>query len=175
MLLKNYLPEFIRNVEDIKKITEAEQPEFDNLNDDIDNIQNEMFIETASVNGIERFEKVYEIENKGSEDIDFRKYRLMLKIIGGEHITIAERLDKLIGSGKYAMSFDFDEIRLEIRVNVENKKYVNEAYELLDKIIPCNIILDVGVLYTSHGMIKKYTHKELAEFKHSEIKVMVSL
>lgn len=170
MELIKYLPEFMRNVDCMRKITSAEQPEFDALSVGIENIQKEMFIETASEIGTERFENIYGIENIGSEDIDFRKYRLMLKIMGGEHTSLSERLDKLIGTGYYTINFYIDEMRLEVRITVEHKRYIQEAFELLDRIIPCNIILDVGVLYASHKMLGKYTHGELAAYKYSEMK-----
>lgn len=172
MELIKYLPEFMRKVDCMRKITNAEQPEFDELNIGIDNIQKEMFIETASEIGVERFENIYGIENIGREDIDFRKYRLMLKIMGSEHVSLSERLDKLIGTGNYTINFYSDDMRLQVRITVENKRYVQETFELLDRIIPCNIVLDVGVLYASHKMLGKYTHGELAAYKYSELKLI---
>lgn len=170
MELIEYLPEYMRRVEDIKKIMAAEQPELDNINAEIEKAQNEMFIDTASEIGLSRLESIYKIAGSAVEDINFRRYRLMLKIMGGQHISLAERLDNIIGSGNYTMTFSFDEMRLRVSITVENQRYVKEAYKLLDRITPCNVILDVGILYTSHGMLRGYTHGELADYRHREIK-----
>ncbi len=174
MKLIEYLPEFMRKISQLMLLTEAEQPDFDELDANGDTIQNEMFVDTATDYGLSRFEKIYGISSNTGDDMDFRKYRLMLKIMGSKRITLSETLDKIMGSGNYRLNFYIDEMRLEVRVTVKNSKYVSEIYKQLDRIVPCNVMLDIGVLYTSHGMLSKYSDSQLAAYTHNEIKTMAS-
>lgn len=160
----------MRKVDEFIVAAQAQQPEFDRLDENITMLQNEMFVETADEYGISRLEKVYGITEKSS-DTEFRKFRLMLKIKGGKNKTLAERFDELLGPGNYLMNFYKNEMLLEIKITVESEQYLDEAFKLADRIVPCNIKLDVRIMYASHKMLGKYTHKELSSCRYEELKL----
>lgn len=171
MLIK-YLPEYMRKINEIKRLMEVEQQDFDKLIKNIKGVQSEMFVETANEYGIKRFEKMLGIKGVNGESIDLRRFRVLLKLTSNERVFIKERLDSLIGSESYRFSLDINFMRLEVRVMVESKEYLDEVKELLDRFVPCNIVLDVSILYASHKMLSKYTHGQLADYMHSELKLI---
>ena len=172
MELIKYLPVYMGKIREINELTMAEQPEIDNVFDAITSVSKENFVETATDYGLSRLEKIYGIKYSGYEDMSFRKFRLMLKISGNKNRNIVERLNDIFGEGNYSMEYNPLDNVLSVGITVENKDYIDETKKMLDKLVPCNIILDVRVLYVSHKMLERYTHKELSKYKNEGLKLI---
>lgn len=171
MELIKYLPEYMAKIKELEIINKVEQTEFNIFNSKISDIQKEMFISTAGEIGISRFEKMLNIENLDS-DMDYRRLRILLKLSGFNNGSIEKRLSDIVGEDNYLLNVDIDNKYVEVRLLVRSEKYLDEVAKLLDKIVPCNLKLNVGILYSSHKMTSKYTHKYLAGFKNSDVKLI---
>ncbi|MGN1317653.1 MAG: putative phage tail protein [Lachnospirales bacterium] len=172
MDLIKYLPEFMANVEDFKIISSSLQPVADTLNKSIENIGNELFAESAGEYGISRFEKVFNIEANDSESLELRRFRVITKLKGLEKCDIESKIKDITGENNYTISLDIDKLTLDVRITVQSKEYLETVKAMLDRIVPCNIILDVRLLYASHQMISSKTHEYLSGFKNEDIKLI---
>lgn len=148
----------------------AEQPEFDEISEKLNNLQKIMFVESTDEYGISRLEKILNIAGDSSEDLAIRKFRVLAYINGNKQKCLDDVLTNILGEDNYTIEYVVANKYLTVRINVQNENYLEIVKSVLDKITPCNIVLDVGILYASHQMISGYTHEYLAKFQHENIK-----
>ncbi len=172
MKLINYLPPFMGKVEEFIKITEAEQPEFDVLCKNVDTLQKEFFAETAGEYGLSRLEKAFGISDGSGEDIDLRRFRIKTRLGGCKGLSLYERLENTVGKDNFTVDFNRVALTLDVRITVKSGQYLDVVKNMLERLIPCNIALDVRILYTSYNMLNAYTHEYLSGFKNEDIKLI---
>lgn len=83
--LQNYVPEFISEVEEFRKIYDTENLELDKLYAYIEKIKSDMFIVTASIETITRFESFMRIKGQGT--LEQRKYYLISLLGKGSKLS----------------------------------------------------------------------------------------
>ena len=76
-MLIEYLPPIVSKIREIKEICAAEQPEFDLLEKQVDQILANMFILLADKEGIERFEQELNITPKASDTLEDRRLNVL--------------------------------------------------------------------------------------------------
>lgn len=172
MKLINYLPEYMRGIREYISISDCESPVFESFNDDISNLQYEMFAYTASEEGIKRFENMLDIKASEGDDLEDRRLEVIIRLSGGKRQSLAERLDELVGENNYTIELNKSSLTLTVRITVKKKSYLESVKILLDRIVPLNVILDIGILYASHKMTGKYTHKFLSGYTNENIKLI---
>jgi hypothetical protein len=52
----------------------------------------------------------------------------------------------------------------------EGEEYFDKMAKLLDELVPCNVVIQLELLYTTHKNLKKYTHKALSQYTHSQVR-----
>lgn len=117
-----------------------------------------------------------EITPFDTDAIEFRNFRIHARLLEDKpytYRTLCKQLAALCGSDGYTIKLDHDAYTLTVRVALKSKQFWNEAEQMLERVVPLNLILDVDLMYNTHGIIKgtgltrgqlaKYTHKELRE------------
>lgn len=95
--LINYLPEVLRNYREFQKTFEAEEPEFENLQDELSKVLNDLFVEDATERGVKRWENILGIVSKPSENLEDRKFKILSKLVKKLPYTY-RRLEQLLGA-----------------------------------------------------------------------------
>lgn len=171
MNLIEYLPEFMAKIEEFGEITRCEQPYFDSLSSDIDFVCKELFADSAGEYGLGRFEQVLGIE-KTSDDMELRRFVIITRLRGAVREDIESKIKNIVGENNYNIDYDVDNMYLEVRITVKSKEYLSAVKNMLEDTVPCNIRLDIRLLYASHMMISDKTHEFLGQFKNEEIKLI---
>lgn len=173
MQLMDYLPLYFKNIREYEAIMTAEQPEITGLLMAIDTMQNNEFIETLNEAGCEHWEKMLGITPSAAATLEDRRF-----IIGSKYKeslpytlnALRARLDSTLGTGNYALEEIREEYKLKLRIMLVRKYQINEVQELLENLVPCNIILDVGLLYNQHRTVGQYAHNYLKGFTYSGVR-----
>ena len=79
-MIKRYLPTFIAKGNIIKDIYESQQAEIDLLNNDIQDLINNLFVETATW-ALEKWEKKYNIEINLDDTLENRRSRILARMV----------------------------------------------------------------------------------------------
>lgn len=87
MLLKDYVPSFIAEIQEFKSIYEGQQVEIDKLSSDIDDLKQQCFIMTATW-GILLWETFVDIPIDNSKTIEERRSRVLAKLRGEGTSTV---------------------------------------------------------------------------------------
>lgn len=174
--ISRYFPITVKNTKKFIKIAESENPEFNMLWKELDNLLSNQFINTLTEYGVLRWEKILKINPKEKDTLEDRKIKIILNIYEKLPYTITvlkEMLEDICGKDGYTINIIHNKYLLIVKICLEKKYYFNEVNDLLKRIIPANMILDFDLIYNTHETMSLYTHKHLNHFKHKEMKAEV--
>lgn len=161
--LISYVPGVLQEVREFKAITTAENPEIDSLDLAIDKTLNNQFIGTLDSYGCARWEKILGIKSLDTDTLQERNFRILARVneqLPYTYRSLEERLADLCGEDGYSIVIDKENFILKIRIALSAKKNFAAVAELLDRITPCNLILNVSLLYNTWDMVSGMTWEE---------------
>lgn len=147
--LIDYLPQILKDVEDIKELMTSEQILIIDLWNAIDNILNEAFVDYQTDYGISRWESILNINPLDTDILEDRRYRIKSKL--NESLPYSKRklifmLNSLCGEIKYILDINTKDLVLKLRLETTSKGLLKEIRDLIDRVTPLNMILDICLL-----------------------------
>lgn len=145
--IKNYWSPVVAETLEFKAIADAENPEFNYLWEKIYGLVDEFFVRTASEYGVSRMEKILNIVPLATDTLDQRKEKLLWKMNLKLPYTIRflkNILASIVGEENRTVVMDNDIRTLTVKI----KDGLTDMIQLrkdLEKIIPADLILDLGV------------------------------
>lgn len=158
MQVKDYMPHLYDPNSEMNAILDAETEEFnDNLKVDIAQSFKDTFVLTASIHGIENWEKLLEIIPDTNSNLEFRRKVVLNRLL--DHIPftdeyLKQRLDAILGSGNYEYVPNYDDYELLINMVAPGRTWYNELVLMLDKIVPCNIDWQINIYKATWQQVK---------------------
>lgn len=166
-------PAVILNIDEIKALYDMEEKTGMQLEKILGNLDSDIHISTATAEGIARREKILGINPLDTDSFEDRKFRVNTKWYDTYPYTLPNlksRLDDLVGNENYTLELDYDVLMMKCRLALERKEMYNAVIDLIEKIVPLNISLDISVMYNCHLDITSYTHEQLSQLSHKTIK-----
>ena len=177
MSLLEYLPEFIQEIKEMKVIMSVEDEfltgEDNNLNLAVKNVFNDQFINTATESGIKRYENMLNIVAKETESLDVRKFRLFVRFNEKLPYTVPklkEQLAALCGEDGYSVTVDAVNFGLIVKIALKSKGMFNEVGQMLERMVPLNMCIDLDLMYNQHLTVGKFTHSYLHKYTHKQLR-----
>lgn len=167
------LPTYLHNFEELKKIFASADLQFDIAEVDLKIAWGNQFLFDADERGVARYEAMYGISHLPSDALDERKFRIYSYINQDLPYTIVklnDTLTKLCGEGNFAINLDNENYYIEIKLALNNKSNYSSVVEVLEKMIPCNLVSEVKIMYNTHEVLAGFTHAELSAYTHEELR-----
>lgn len=169
--LARYIPKVLSEVKEFKALCDSENPEFDCAWDAVRSVLNDQFIDTLTINGIERWENILKITPAGS----FEDRRLLIKArLNSDGAYTLEKLKSTLaavcGEDGYTCVLNSEQYRLTVRIALTSGYQYDSVKDLLDDVVPANLIIDLSLAYNQHQMLTKYTHNDLVSLTHTGIR-----
>ena len=172
--LIEYLPPVIRNVREYKAImNNGEQAEISALWDAVDAAFNDQFVSSATVNGVERWEKILDIKPRGTDSLNARKFRILSRLNEQLPYTLPvlkNMLQSLCGEDGYSVEVENDLYTLKVKIALVAKSNFDDVDVLLRRVVPANMIIELELKYNTWGIIKEFTWGFLKTKTWKEIK-----
>lgn len=169
--LIDYLPPVLASIREMQAIMEIEQPEAEMLWDKLSGVMDDQFVETASEERIKRWEKMMLAAPKESETLDERRFRILTKLAEETPYTWNRLMQALTSlCGEEGLTAFLDGYTLTVRVPLPSKHNFDAVQAMLNRMVPANIVIDLSLAYNQHQLLQKFTHAQLAEMIHSEIR-----
>ena len=168
----DYLPPFIQRYKEIAAIMDTEQPEFELAWKNAENTLADQFVTTATINGVKRWEKIYDIVPKGTDTLDERRFVILTKMNEQPPYTmeaLENALNALCGENGYTLYLNNDAYLLTVKLALENQNNFAAVVNLLDRILPANIAHHVSI-YNTYAVIEGLTHEQLSKYTHTQIR-----
>ena len=153
-LLSYWMP-FLRNLREFREIAKAEEPELRYILEAIDRALANMFIETADEQGIKHFEDMMGIIPNEGDSLETRRFRVNAK--WNDYIPYTEPVlfRRLVGICGSEDAFELEEHYKEYWLKIVTHLGIAGAYEmladLLDEMLPCNLVLDLENILEEHN------------------------
>lgn len=165
------LPPWYREVLDYQQICQTETAQFEALAQEITGVAENFFFQTMGLDGIEMWEQIFHIvPNPRTEDVDFRRYRVLNRITTKPPYTLGflyQKLDELIGPGLWEVTVDYPNYTLYIESSAQNQNYAQEVAFTINRIKPAHIVyvntpfIQSGILLSEQieRLIRTYNYK----------------
>lgn len=143
MQLWQYWPPWLREIEELAKLVDAEQPEMDMLSETVSNAPNHLFLDTISGASIERWEQILGIQRAPGETEEYRRKRI--KNVYGAQMPftmawLAIQLDQLIGVGLWDIIVENDAFTFYVQTESTNEGFAIELERTVDAFKPANML-----------------------------------
>lgn len=137
------LPPWYREVLDYQQMCQTETAQFEALAAEITGVADNFFFQTMGLDGIEMWEQIFHIvPNPQTEDIDFRRYRVLNRITTKPPFTLGflyQKLDQMLGEGRWEVDVDYPNYGLTIDTPLQNTLYEGELRHMVHVIKPAHI------------------------------------
>ena len=150
------LPPWYREVLDYQQMCQTETAQFEALAQEIVGVAYNFFFQTMGLDGIEMWEQIFHIvPNPQTEDVDFRRYRVLNRITTKPPYTLGflyQKLDELIGPGLWEVTVDYPNYTLYIESSAQNQNYAQEVAFTINQIKPAHIVY-VNTPFIQSGLL----------------------
>lgn len=169
--LIDYIPMVLRDILEFKEIMDTDQSELSELWDAVENALDDQFVNTATNYGVSRWEKILKIIPKATETLDTRKFRILARLNEQLPFTLTslkQQLESLCGTDGYVI--ELQDCTLIVRVALVAKSNFDDVDQLLKRVAPANIVVDLTLKYNQHKTIKQYLNSQLKQYSQREIR-----
>jgi len=165
-------PEVIKNIPDIKKIYEINDPQIEDLDTDTDQLDSDMFADLMSDDALKHWEAIYHIDVMDDESLDDRRTKVKGKMLERppySYRVLIRNLDNLLPSG-YDLYISDDLDYIQVKVVLTAKYLLANVQKLLDDMVPLNMVLEVILKFNTYGVLGLHTHEELTNFTYQGLR-----
>lgn len=171
--LIDYLPPVLQQTREMQAVMEGEQPAVAGLWDAWKTVLDALFVRYANEQGLARWERMLGIRPRGTDSMEVRRVAVLARL--NEQLPFTERtlrlmLDGVCGPGGYTLEIIYREYRVFVRVHLWEKRAVDEAAALLGRVVPANMVIDLGLRYNTHRMLRPRLHRMLRGTTHRALR-----
>ena len=171
--IRRYQPAVIKEYREFQALAETENIELTQGWTETNTVFLNQFINTLTEEGCKRWEKMLNIQVRGTDTLETRRFRILSRL--NENLPYTYRmlknyLDTLCGIGNYEMTLFAKEYQLKILLELGIKKMFDDVEQAVKRMIPANILLEVALRYNQHSTVGQYTHGQLAKWTHKTIR-----
>lgn len=170
--IKDYWPLVIKRILEFEKIADAENPEINNLWAAHKNVLDNQFIKTLTEEGCKRWENILSILPMGTDTLDDRRFRILTRINAELPFSFRQLENMLytLCGDDYTCELINSDYKLVVRLALNIRKQYNEVDNLLKKVVPANLIVDLSLLWNQYLILEPFTYGDLEEYTHQQLR-----
>lgn len=168
-------PEIFTNIPEIAHIYELNNKQSNELEQALERLDNNIFLDRMDAETCERWEKILEITAFDNDTLKDRRFRIKLKVLEKlpySYRVIVKKLDNICQDG-YVFVIDDKKLSAEVKLSLKSKKMITDVDKMLDNTIPLNMTYVVSIIWNMHEVLGKYTHGSLGTLTHQEMREKV--
>lgn len=172
-MIRDYWIKELQNIKEFQEIADAEDIEIAELKTEITSMLDDQFIQTATMNGIARREKMLKMQPFADDTINSRKFRIQSRWNDKLPYTFKQLLNKLnnlVGDDGYIIALNNLEYIIHININLGQKRMINDVNTVVRNIAPANLIITVELQYNRHIDLAAFTHQQLSGKTHQQLR-----
>lgn len=173
MTILDLWPPILQEIREFQKIAEIEDVDLEALRQELENIVDDQFIQTATERGIARREKILRVTPFADDTLDSRRFRirgLWNEKLPYTYRTLIEKLDNLCGADGYVITLDEGEYSLNVKVELTARRMLDAVSETAKRMLPANIAVTVELRYNQYSTLSQFTHTHLATYTHNQLR-----
>lgn len=171
--ITKYFDNALVDIAEIQEIIKTINAEFDLLYNKINKTLHNMFILDLDADGCARYESFLGIIPRGDDTLEDRRFRILTMYKSNAPYTLLylkRSLEVLCGEGNVEIVLDADNYNVQIWIGLASKNQYDTAYKLVKQMLPCNLTLNYALKYNQHSTLHGFTHAQLANYTHYQIR-----
>lgn len=171
--LTDYLPDILKPVRELKAACAGQQGALEQVWAAAEAALDDQFIRDAAEHGIARRERLLGILPKGTDTLEDRRFRVRARMNETLPYTLPalrEMLAALCGDEGYTAELGRGDYTLTVRVALAAKSNYGDVAELLERVTPVNLAIDLSLMYNRHETLSRFTHAQLAAHTYEELR-----
>jgi len=153
-----YLPPVLQTVTEMAAIMDdGAQYGVSDLWDAADSVFDEQFLFTASFYAVKRWEQIIGLKPVSDDTLEDRKLTIRSRLSESAPYTmntLRKLLNALIGADNYELTLFHAQYKLRVVVSLGRLQLIATVNELLRRVVPANITLEVSARYNTWHQIK---------------------
>ena len=161
----------ILGINEIRELYAVNDLQESELEQQIDKAEQNMQISSMDIDMCRIIEKEMGLKGQDNDTVEEKRFR----ILGIENeqtpytlATLKRRLEQIVGTGMVEISIS--DSTFKVRVALAQKKAIDFVKNVLENIVPLDMMIDADVMWNTHSMLSSYTHVQLKEHTHAELK-----
>ena len=170
--LLSYLPDFMQEYRDIRRIMESEEPEFKILWNLFKKVFNNQFIQYCDEDGISKFEEMLGLHRYENDTLEIRIFRVLTywnDQIPYTWRVLVNRMNQLCGIGNYELKPNFNNYELGVTTKFDDSKKYDELNNMLKTILPANLGFNSINILTPKSENNVYISNGIIDYMKYEI------
>ena len=184
--LLSYLPQFMQEYREIRRIMESEEPELRLLWELLKKVFNNQFIQYCDEDGISKFEEMLGLHRYENDTLEIRIFRVLTywnDQIPYTWRVLVNRMDQLCETGNYELRPNFNAYELGITTKFDDAKKYDELNNMLKTILPANLGFNsINILtpktenriYITNGVINYMKYEISAKLPDAVFKIFAA-
>lgn len=171
--LKALLPQLMTEYSELDSIMTVETTELNIVEAEHEALVNNRYIHTCDEDGVARFERIMSIVPNSNDTLEDRKFRCKSKwnqTIPYNYKVLDEKLTMLCGEDAYNLTVDFTNQKVVIKLALANENQFQSVVDLVYSIVPCNMLIDVSIMYNTHEVLSKLTHEQMSAYTYDQLR-----
>ena len=141
--LQDYLPPVLLTTCEFPLLCQGAQPVFDARTAGVTEVLDAQFVTTASLRGIERYEKIFGLVAKDTDTLDERRFAILSKMNAQLPYTVRSlrrMLAALCGEDGYSLEIDHGKYKLIVKMPVWEPQKLQAVRDMLYAVVPANMV-----------------------------------
>lgn len=173
MRIVEYFPDVISKSEYMRNLANAEDLGLSLLKNNYDEIFKNLYVETATVDGIERYEQMLGILHKLDDSLEDRRVAILAKLntrLPYTRRVLIQFFNNLVGADGYTLRIDYGRRMIFLKIELSRKNQVAAIARMLRQVLPANMMFDIKLKYNQVYMLKVFKPDELKTYTVGQIK-----
>ena len=164
-------PNLIIQIPDIAQIYAINEEQGEQLDNDVEQINNDIFVDSMGDDVLKHWEKIFSIEVKDDASLEDRRFKVKSKLIERlpySYRVMISKLNAMLPFG-YDLYLNEDLTYMQVKVNLVTKYTLPDVQEFLEEIAPLNMFLEVILKYNTYGVLNQFTHGALGSYAYGQL------
>ena len=173
-MIKRYLPSFIVKGNIIKDIFESQQAEVDLLNNNIQDLIDNLFVETATWS-LENWEKEYNIPIDLDDTLENRRSRILARMVSKGQPFTKETIEAIAnqftnGTVEVIEHLESDYFTVKFVSTKGIPPKIGDVYDAINEVKASWLDIDYEFIYNTVYYLRQYTVRELRQYTVEELR-----
>ena len=168
-----YFPQHVANIEEFKRIAAVYDKKLQVVWDDLSQMQTNKRFDDMDEEECSKWEQMLAIRKKDSYTLEERKSLIASRIAEQRPYTfrsLNNMLRILCGEDGYTIALDHAKYSLKIKIALTSKNTYQDVSDLVKRVIPANLLCDIGLMYNTYGFLKGNKHSEMAQYTYKQLR-----
>lgn len=170
--VERFAPDIMKDNETMKSLYSVERETISQLHTDIDMVVDNTFFISLNYYGIQKWEKVLELESNADLDLNIRRELLLTKRRFRPPFTrqnLQKTLESIWGKGNFTFEIYPNKFELIIDIHTNNPDVYLKFQQYIRSLIPANMYVIFSVQYTYLYLYRNLNYNNLSALTYAEL------